>query len=84
MSTTVTHNVTHSFERGMSLGKRRVFRAGLTIGEGELYFLPGEEGVIEVIQNLIYTALEGRLTEEQLHQDAGIVVGYAATHPNAF
>ncbi len=75
---------TATFEKGMSLGKRRVFRSGLSVPTGELCFSPGEEGVIEVIQNLIYIALVGDLTEEQLHQDVGIVVGYAMTHPNAF
>lgn len=46
------------------------------IFRGKLYVERSEEGVVEVIQNLIDFALEGHLTEEQLRQDAGIVVGF--------
>jgi hypothetical protein len=43
-----------------------------------------EEGIVEIIQNLIDFALEGNLTEEQLRQDAGIVVGFVLDHPDVF
>ena len=84
MSTTATRTTTAAFALGMNEGKQRVFCSGLTIPGGEFCFLPSEAGVIEVIENLIYSALEGSLTEEQLHQDVGRVIGYAITHPQAF
>jgi hypothetical protein len=47
------------------------------IFRGNLCVDHSEEGIVEIIQNLIDFALEGNLTEELLCQDVGIVVGYA-------
>lgn len=68
---------TQSFERGMSWGRNGIFRGNLCVEQSE-------EGIIEIIQNLIEFALEGHLTEEQLRQDAGIVVGFVFGHPEVF
>ena len=43
-----------------------------------------EEGIVEIIQNLIDFALEGNLTEELLRQDAGTIVGFVLIHPEDF
>jgi hypothetical protein len=43
-----------------------------------------EEGIVEIIQNLIDFALEGNLTEELISQDVGIVVGFVLSHPDLF
>jgi len=72
-----TRTTTPAFERGLTLGKRGIFRGTLTIE-------PSEEGVVEIIQNLIEFAQEGHLTEEQLRQDVGIVVGFVLAHPHVF
>ena len=74
MATQVT---TQAFKRGMNLGQKGIFR-------GSLYVAQSEEGMIEIIQNLIDFALEGRLTEELLRQDIGIVVGFVLNHPEVF
>ena len=74
MATQVTTQV---FRRGMSWGRNGIFRGNLCI---EL----SEEGIVEIIQNLIDFALEGHLTEEQLQRDGGIVVGFVLSHPEVF
>ncbi len=76
MSTT-THTTTPAFQRGISWGKRGIFRGNLSVE-------PSEEGLIEIIQNLIDFALVGHLTEEQLRQDVGIVVGVVSSNPHVF
>ena len=43
-----------------------------------------EEDIVEIIQILIDFALEGKLTEELLRQDARIVVGFVLDHPDVF
>lgn len=72
-----TKQTTAAFQRGISWGKRGIFR-------GRLEVAPSEEGIVEIIQNLIDFALEGHLTEEQLRQDTGIVVGFVLSHPHVF
>ena len=68
---------TDAFKRGMSMGKQGIFR-------GRLPVEPSEEGIVEIIQNLVDFAIEGNLTEEQLRQDTGIVVGFVLSHPHLF
>ena len=70
MATQVT---TQAFRRGMSWGRRGIFRGNLCVEQSE-------DGIVEIIQNL----LEGNLTEELLRQDVGIVVGFALDHPGVF
>ena len=65
---------TQAFRRGMSWGRKGIFRGNLCVE-------PSEEGIVEIIQNLIDFALEGHLTEELLRQDVGIVVGLVLSHP---
>ena len=72
-----TRTTTPAFECGLTLGKRGIFRGTLTIE-------PSEEGVVEIIQNLIEFAQEGHLTNEQLRQDVGIVVGFVLAHSHVF
>jgi len=60
---------TQAFRRGMDWGQRGIFRGNLCVAQSE-------EGIVEIIQNLIYFALESHLTEEQLRQDAEIVFGF--------
>ena len=70
-----------SFQRGVHMGEHGIWRY-TTLGI-PLCFLRGEEGLVEVIRNLVsydYPAL----SEDLLRQDIGIVVGYALTHPEAF
>ena len=74
---TATRPTTEAFQRGMSWGKQGIFR-------GNLHVEPSEEGVVEIIQNLVEFAQEGHLTNEQLRQDVGIVVGFVVTHPHVF
>jgi len=61
----------------MSWGRQGIFR-------GNLYVEQSEEGIVEIIQNLIDFALEGHLTKELLRQDTGIVVGFVLSHPEVF
>jgi hypothetical protein len=61
----------------MSWGRQGIFRGNLCVEQSE-------EGIVEIIQNLIDFALEGNLTEELLRQDAGIVVGFVLDHPDVF
>ena len=68
---------TRAFQRGLSMGIQGIFR-------GELVVDPCEEGMIEIVQNLIELAEEGNLDKEILRQDVGIIVGFAATHPTLF
>ncbi len=68
---------TTAFQRGMSWGKKGIFRGNLCVEHSE-------EGIVEIIQNLIDFALEGHLTEEQLRQDVGIVVGFIGANPALF
>lgn len=68
---------TAAFQRGLTMGKAGIFR-------GRLPVEPSEEGIVEIIQNLIDFALEGHLTEELLRQDVGIVVGFVLSHPEVF
>ncbi|HJT58856.1 MAG TPA: hypothetical protein VJ761_20270 [Ktedonobacteraceae bacterium] len=68
---------TQGFRRGMSWGRKGIFRGNLCVE-------PSEEGIVEIIQNLIDFALEGCLTEEQVRQDVGIVVGFVLSHPEVF
>ena len=72
-----TKQTTAAFQAGLTMGKQGVFR-------GSVQVAPSEEGIVEIIQNLIEFALEGHLTEEQLRQDTGIVVGFVLTHPHVF
>ena len=74
MATQVT---TQAFRRGMSWGKKGIFRGNLCVEKSE-------EGIVEIIQNLIEFGQEGHLTEEQLRQDVGIVVGFVLTNPSVF
>ena len=74
MATQVT---TQAFKGGMSWGRKGIFRGNLCVEHSE-------EGIVEIIQNLIDFALEGHLTEELLHQDVGIVVGFVLGHPEVF
>ena len=74
MATQVT---TQAFKRGMSWGRQGIFRGNLCVEQSE-------EGIVEIIQNLIDFALEGNLTEELLRQDVGIVVGFVLNHPEIF
>jgi hypothetical protein len=74
MATQVT---TQAFRRGMSWGRKGIFRGNLCVEQSE-------EGIVEIIQNLIDFALEGHLTEELLRQDVGIVVGFVLSHPEVF
>jgi hypothetical protein len=75
--TTTPRTTTQAFRRGMSWGRKGIFRGNLCVEQPE-------EGIVEIIQNLIDFALEGNLTEEQLRQDAGIVVGSVLSHPELF
>jgi hypothetical protein len=61
----------------MSWGRQGIFRGNLCVEQSE-------EGIVEIIQNLIDFALEGHLTEELLRQDVGIVVGFVLSHPEVF
>ena len=61
----------------MSWGRKGIFRGNLCIEQSE-------EGIVEIIQNLIDFALEGNLTEELLRQDAGTIVGFVLIHPEVF
>jgi hypothetical protein len=61
----------------MSWGRKGILRGNLCVEQSE-------EGIVEIIQNLIDFALEGHLTEELLRQDVGIVVGFVLNHPEAF
>lgn len=74
MATQVT---THAFKRGMSWGRKGIFRGNLCVEQSE-------EGIVEIIQNPVDFALEGNLTEELLRQDVGIVVGFVLSHPEVF
>ena len=74
MATQVT---TQAFKRGMTWGRKGIFRGNLCVEQSE-------EGIVEIIQNLIDFALEGNLTEELLRQDIGIVVGFVLNHPEVF
>ncbi len=69
--------MTEAFQRGLSLGTRGIFR-------GDLYVEQSEEGVVEIIQNLVDFALEGHFTEEQLRLDVGIVVGFVLAYHGFF
>ena len=68
---------TQAFRRGMTWGQKGIFRGNLCVAQSE-------EGMVEIIQNLIDFALEGHLTEELLRQDVGIVVGFVLNHPKVF
>jgi hypothetical protein len=61
----------------MAWGQRGIFRGNLCVAQSD-------EGMVEIIQNLIDFALEGHLTEELLRQDIGIVVGFVLNHPEVF
>lgn len=76
-SNIASRQMTESFHRGISWGKQGIFRGSLCVD-------PSEEGVVEIIRNLIEFAIEGHLTEDQLRQDTGIVVGFVLTHPGIF
>ena len=71
------NQTTAAFQRGLTMGKQGIFR-------GKLPVEPSEEGIVEIIQNLVDFALEGNLTVEQLRQDTGIVVGFVLSHPHLF
>lgn len=75
--TTTPRTTTQAFRRGMSWGGKGIFRGNLCVEQSE-------EGIVEIIKNLIDFALEGHLTEELLRQDAGIVVGFVLSHPEVF
>lgn len=74
MATQVT---TQAFKRGMDWGQKGIFRGNLCVAQSE-------EGIVEIVQNLIDFALEGHLTDELLRQDVGIVVGFVLNHPEVF
>jgi hypothetical protein len=61
----------------MSWRRQGIFRGNLCVEQSE-------EGIVEIIQNLIDFALEGHLTGELLRQDTGIVVGFVLDHPEVF
>ncbi len=69
--------MTQAFQRGLSWGIQGIFRGKLSVEQSE-------EGVVEIIQNLVDFALEGHLTEEHLRQDVGIVVGFVLAYPDVF
>ena len=71
------NQTTEAFQRGPALGKKGIFRGRLPIEQSE-------EGIVEIIQNLVDFAIEGHLTEDQLRQDTGIVVGFVLSHPHVF
>lgn len=71
------NRTTEAFQCGISWGKQGIFR-------GDLHIVQSEEGIVEIIQNLVDFAIEGHLTEEQLRQDTGIVVGFVLSHPHVF
>jgi hypothetical protein len=75
--TTTPRTTTQAFRRGMSWGRKGIFRGNLCVEQSE-------EGIVEIIQNLIDFALEGNLTEELIRQDVGIVVGFVLNHPELF
>ncbi len=75
--TTTPRTTTQAFRRGMSWGRMGIFRGNLCVEQSE-------EGIVEIIQNLIDFALEGNLAEELLRQDVGIVVGFVLSHPELF
>ncbi len=68
---------TQPFMRGISWGRKGIIRDDLCVEQSE-------KGIVEIIQNPIDFALEGNLTEELLHQDVGIVVGFVFSHPQVF
>lgn len=72
-----TQVITQAFRRGMDWGQKGIFRGNLCVAQSE-------EGMVEIIHNLIDFALEGHLTEELLRQDVGIVVGLVLNHPEVF
>jgi len=72
-----TQATIQAFRRGMSWGRQGIFRGNLCVEQSE-------DGIVEIIQNLIDFALEGNLTEELLRQDTGIVVGFVLSHPDVF
>jgi hypothetical protein len=49
------NQTTAAFQCGLTMGKAGIFR-------GRLPVEPSEEGIVEIIQNLIDFALEGNLT----------------------
>lgn len=69
--------ITQAFRRGMSWGRKGIFRGKLCIEQSD-------EGIVEIVQNLIDFALEGNLTEELLRQDIGIIVGFVLSYPEIF
>ena len=71
------NQTTAAFQRGLLWGKAGIFR-------GNLHVEQSEEGIVEIIQNLVDFAIEGHLTEDQLRQDTGIVVGFVLSHPHVF
>lgn len=71
------NQINAAFQRGLTMGKAGIFR-------GKLPVEPSEEGIVEIVQNLVDFALEGHLTEELLCQDTGIIVGFVLSHPEVF
>jgi hypothetical protein len=69
-----TQVATQPFERGMFWGRRGIFRGNLCVEQSE-------EGIVEIIQNLIDFALEGHLTEELLRQDVVLSLGLCLVTP---
>jgi hypothetical protein len=69
--------ITQAFRRGMSWGREGIFRGKLCVEQSE-------EGIVEIIQNLIDFALEGNLTKELPRQDVGNVVGFVLDQPEVF
>ena len=68
---------TQAFRRGMSWGRKGIFCGILCVEQSE-------EGIVEIIQNLIDFALGGNLTEELLCQDVVIIVGFVLGHREVF
>ena len=73
----VTQPVTEAFARGLEMGKTGYFR-------GRLAILTNEDGLVEIVQNLIYLALDKELTDEILHQDCGIIAGFCRAQSTVF
>lgn len=77
MLSSATQSVTEAFAHGLAMGKAGYFRDRLAI-------LTNEDGIVEIVQNLIYLALDKELTDKILHQDCGIIAGFCSAHPQYF
>jgi len=71
MATQVT---TQAFRRAMSWGRQGIFRGNLCVEQSE-------EGIVEIIQNLIDFALEGHLTEDCFVRMSVLLLGLCLVTP---